>query len=377
MRFDQLKIFKEAADLQSFSKAGKKLHLTQPGVSSQINSLEKTIGIPLFDRHTHGVSLTEIGQIVYNFSVDVFDLHKKMEQQIDAIISSSDVKKITIGSTHILGTYYLPLDILDFEKKYPHITVELKVMDDHEVLTALKEKKIDIAFIEGPVQDDTVDLHLLAFDELVLVASKNDPVLDATALSNLDFKKGQLLMLEKSFGISKTLLEGLEQHTIDLHTCSNVKSNLSNIHSLKIAINAIGAFSFLPRITVQNEIRFGILEEFPMPQMQLFIPYWAATLKESHIPIIGTRFIQFFSLNQNHDLIKDIQTKIPCWELTNCSIKYGGSECEVYKNQCFPCWTVKGTPCKGPSGLDTGRCHNCEVYLKHGENRPILITQFR
>ena len=62
MNLQYLKAFYVAVQLNSISKAAKHLHLTQPGLSMQIQSLEKDLGVTLFIRSNKGVELTEAGK---------------------------------------------------------------------------------------------------------------------------------------------------------------------------------------------------------------------------------------------------------------------------------------------------------------------------
>ena len=65
MDFDQLEIFLEVARLSSFSRAAEKRFRTQPAISSQIRALEEEVGARLLDRSGGRVSLTAIGQIIF------------------------------------------------------------------------------------------------------------------------------------------------------------------------------------------------------------------------------------------------------------------------------------------------------------------------
>lgn len=63
--FRQLRYFITLADTLNFGKAAEKLNITQPPLSRQISALEAMLGVRLFNRHHHGVSLTEAGRTFY------------------------------------------------------------------------------------------------------------------------------------------------------------------------------------------------------------------------------------------------------------------------------------------------------------------------
>jgi len=62
MNLRQLQYFLQIAELRSFTRASQVLHIAQPALSRQIHSLEEEIGAPLFNRTTHGITLTEQGR---------------------------------------------------------------------------------------------------------------------------------------------------------------------------------------------------------------------------------------------------------------------------------------------------------------------------
>lgn len=66
--------------------------------------------------------------------------------------------------------------------------------------------------------------------------------------------------------------------------------------------------------------------------------------------------------------------KVPCWEIRRCEGKPGGApDCPAYKNQNYPCWEIKGTICKGASGMDTSICLMCKLYKEHGKGKAVEI----
>ncbi|MDP1852637.1 MAG: hypothetical protein Q8L26_00285 [Candidatus Omnitrophota bacterium] len=68
--------------------------------------------------------------------------------------------------------------------------------------------------------------------------------------------------------------------------------------------------------------------------------------------------------------------KTACWEVRGCEIKPGGApSCAAYKKQEYPCWIIKGTICKGESGIDVSVCKICKVYKDHGKGDEIKVSQ--
>jgi DNA-binding transcriptional LysR family regulator len=73
-----LNIFMEVAELGSFTKAGEKLGYSQPTISFQIKQLEKEIGVSLFDRIGHTISLTDAGRDALGYAQNICHLSQEM-----------------------------------------------------------------------------------------------------------------------------------------------------------------------------------------------------------------------------------------------------------------------------------------------------------
>ena len=72
MDLDPLKTFHHVAQLKSFTKAAQKLYLTQPAVSQQIQRLEHSLRVSLFDRSKKQIELTPQGEILFSYTRKLF-----------------------------------------------------------------------------------------------------------------------------------------------------------------------------------------------------------------------------------------------------------------------------------------------------------------
>ena len=70
----QLRIFQEVAKQDSLSKVAEKLLISQPGVSMQIKALERSVGLPLFEKSGRTLQLTEAGRELLAYSERIFEL---------------------------------------------------------------------------------------------------------------------------------------------------------------------------------------------------------------------------------------------------------------------------------------------------------------
>ncbi len=124
-------IYKE----KSFTKAAKKLFITQPSLSLTIKKLEDELGFPVFDRSGKEVTLTPVGERYISYVEQIMKLKSNFENELDDFLK---LKKgsVSIGSTTFIVSYIMPEIIKKFSKIYPEISVNIFV----EPSTVLYEK---------------------------------------------------------------------------------------------------------------------------------------------------------------------------------------------------------------------------------------------
>jgi LysR family glycine cleavage system transcriptional activator len=117
-----LRVFEAAARHQSFSKAGQELHMTGAAVSQQVQSLEASLGRPLFERLANRIQLTPEGS---DFLPTVQLSIGAIESKAAALFSPQRIQRVSLQASHLMSMSWLPQVLADFERDNPSIRVEL------------------------------------------------------------------------------------------------------------------------------------------------------------------------------------------------------------------------------------------------------------
>lgn len=83
-----LRYFLTVAKEQSFTKAAKQLHITQPTLSRQMAALEDDLGVELFERSSHGITLTNEGLLLKRRALEMVDLEDKIVSEFKGVTGS-------------------------------------------------------------------------------------------------------------------------------------------------------------------------------------------------------------------------------------------------------------------------------------------------
>ncbi|MBW2609998.1 MAG: LysR family transcriptional regulator [Deltaproteobacteria bacterium] len=170
MNIDQLKTFYKVALSGSFTKAARSLHLTQPAVSQQIRALEHSLGITLFDRSGKKVRLTNEGDILLSHTDRLFNLYGEV-QTLFELQQRLQKGKITIGSTIVLGTYFLPQIIGQYTRQYPGIEIDLRMGNSRHVLDITLEGEVDLGFAGKIGAHSRLRSILIHRDPFIIISS--------------------------------------------------------------------------------------------------------------------------------------------------------------------------------------------------------------
>lgn len=164
---DDMKVFIQVVESNSFSAAGRKLRMSAALVSSRIARLESHLAIRLLNRTTRKVSVTDAGQVYYEDSIDIL---RRVEEAENRLSDQTGVARgvLRVTASNFFGQYYISHLIPGFIKQNPHIRVQFQVTDR---LVDLLAEGIDLAVRASVMQDSNFKTRVLAPSERFIVAS--------------------------------------------------------------------------------------------------------------------------------------------------------------------------------------------------------------
>ncbi len=157
-KLDAYRIFCEVAKYQSFSKTAKVLYMTQPAVSQTIMNMERELDTRLFTRTSKGVSLTNDGQLLYEYINSAINLievgERKLMESRNLMVGEM---KIGVGDT--ISRYFLLPYLETFHNSSPNIKLRIINRTTLELCRMLKSGEIDIAVCNLPIKDPALEIQ--------------------------------------------------------------------------------------------------------------------------------------------------------------------------------------------------------------------------
>ncbi|WP_454733512.1 MULTISPECIES: LysR family transcriptional regulator [Cupriavidus] len=172
MDFRQLRYFVAVAEALSFSEAARKLHISQPPLSTQIKALEDELGSPLLDRSRHHVALTPAGTLFLDKARAALG---NLEQAREVVkqVAAGEAGEIRVAFTASVPMQdAFPRAVQRFRLGHPRATLELVHMSTGQQLQGLEKGEIDIGFLRPSPQfypPPSITVHEVLADRLVAV----------------------------------------------------------------------------------------------------------------------------------------------------------------------------------------------------------------
>ena len=275
MNIEQLKTFCTVIEYGSFLKASEVLFCSQPAISKQIKSLERSLGFSLFDREGKKVNLNSNGRIAYTYAKKILDEVSELNQKL---LESNNYLPpiISFGATNFIGVHIITPNISRFKDNFPEASVSFTIDFNQNVLKMLNLNKFSFAFVaESDLLNEYPDIKTDFFrdDELVLVVSPNHPFASRNSINIEELENQTFLVSQPNSAIRKFIEDTFYTNKLNI---SNIH-NLYNIEGIKQSILNGQGISILPKKAISTELKHKLLIEVPINNLplkrKLFIAY--------------------------------------------------------------------------------------------------------
>ncbi len=171
MNLRQLQYAVLLSETGNFSQLAEKLNITQPALSKHILTLEKELGVQLFDRTTVPLSLTAAGEF---FIKEARELLYKEDQMLRSMkqFCTGERGELTIGITPFRSAYLIPDIVKKVREKFPGVRVKLMEEGSEQLRKDAADGRFDFAVVNMPVDETLLEATPIEPDKLALVYSR-------------------------------------------------------------------------------------------------------------------------------------------------------------------------------------------------------------
>ena len=259
INYELYRIFYVVASSGSITKAAGELYISQPAVSQSIKQLETQIGGRLFKRTSKGMELTYEGNMIFDYIKEANELIGKAEKKFSQL-KELTYGEIKIGASDTITKHYLLPYIKNFVQKYSDVSVKVTNRTTGETINLLKAGKVDIGFVNGPIEDEFLDVRNVVDTEDVFVCNADWITRYTEPLTLEALANEPLIMLEKLSNTRRVLDKHFEKMGVTLSPMLELGSLDLMLDMAKVGLGITCA----PKSIVEKDIEQGLLYRVPI-----------------------------------------------------------------------------------------------------------------
>ncbi|MCR5740879.1 MAG: LysR family transcriptional regulator [Gammaproteobacteria bacterium] len=253
-------------ETKNYSKASKKLNLTQPAISQHISQLEKELDIKIFNRNNNEMKLTDKGEILVKYARRIVSLYNDLDTELDD--ARKNKNSLIVGITHSSEGGIFPLVFAKYCEKNKGTHIKIICDSIKNLYDKLQAYEIDLAIVDGSYPSTKYSMVSLDTDFLVAILSKDNP-LSKKSIININDLKMEKMILRPITSATRLLFEAhIESINMSIEDF-NVVLELDNVTSIKDLVKKNYGISILPKSVCHQESKDNSLIIRPIENLTM------------------------------------------------------------------------------------------------------------
>ncbi len=263
----ELRVFVAAAEELNFSRAAQRLHLSQSAVSQNIQSIERTYGIKLFNRHGRLVQLSETGQTILPISRAMLHSARVLE---DMLMNAKGeiIGEVTIGCATTSGRYFVPNLLASFQSKFTHVRTRVSLIGRSQVLGGVLNQTLNLGIVGRKVEHREIESQLLFEDRVIMIVPVSHPWASREKVSPQEVLDQSFISRENGSETYEVLFNHLRQYGIEPENL-NVVTELGDAEAVEMAVEKGIGITFISEIMAARSLALGRVKKIDVDGFNL------------------------------------------------------------------------------------------------------------
>lgn len=298
MNLDQLKTFREIVRLGSFSEVARKLAISQPAVSFQVQKLEQELGIRLIDRSQRAITLTAAGKRLLRFAEAIETEQEGLQHDLEQM--REDISgDLLIAASTIPAEFILPALLARFKQQHPAVNIQLDVSDSLTVIDGIRNDTYEIGFCGLAPEGHDLTSFRVSGDEIVLIVFPDHPFALKTEISPDELAGEPLIFRESTSGTQRNLEHSLARAGLDP---GKLVPNLvlGSTQAVVSAVTAGAGIAFVSDMAVNKVLDQGLVQTVKIRGLSLNRDFYCVFRQERVVSRLLEVFISFIRIEATH-----------------------------------------------------------------------------
>jgi len=265
-----LRLFSAVARTGSFSRAAELLHISQPAISKGVRDFELQVGCRLLDRTPKGVRPTREGLALARHAEALFAVERAAEDELLSL-RNLDSGSLRVGASTTIATYMIPEYLGIFRRAYPGIDLHLVSANTRDIADLMVAHEIEIALVEGPVDDDSLASEAWRTDVMVLIAGPDHRFATGAGPIDCDLLEDEILIVrEPGSGTREVVAHALATQRVEPRRTLEIGST----EAIKQAVAAGVGVAIVSMATIADQIELGRFRVIPIKGVHIERTLW-------------------------------------------------------------------------------------------------------
>lgn len=291
-RIQQLKGFYYAVQTGSISGAAKRMGLTQAAITLQIQSLERDIGMSVFNRSGQKIKLTDAGKTLYAQATYYI---QGIDDLFESFIKFTNDKKLNIvdiAANHVGISYIIPKYLKKFRDINKSVKFKIRNLSKDECISRLLEDEIDMFIYPMTLSEipDELEFFPIVKYQPILLTRRDHPLAKKKKITLSDISEYELVRIDPKLITLPAFEELLKAHNIR----STIEFEMSDWEILKKFVKANIGIAMISNIVLEgekdNELTERIMTDY-FPEMT----YGVLIKKGKRLEGLSRQFFEFLT----------------------------------------------------------------------------------
>ncbi|HSB17263.1 MAG TPA: LysR family transcriptional regulator [Bryobacteraceae bacterium] len=249
MTIEQLRLFRDIAHQRSLSRGAQLNGISQSAASQHLQEMERQLGVPLLDRSTRPVELTECGRLYLEFCRDVLHLKEKLDSAMDRLKGRVE-GTVRVASIYSVGISEMSWMEEEFSLRQPDAELRVEYLRPEKVYEAVLSDQVDLGLVSYPAASREIQVVRWREERMVVAMAPSHPLAGLSLVKASDLNGEDFVGFDQDLPIHREVNRFLAEHGVEV----NVVLHFDNIQSMKEAIALGAGLSILPERVLRTDI---------------------------------------------------------------------------------------------------------------------------
>ena len=287
MDLERARLFRDIAQSRSVSKGAKLNGISQSAASQHLQDLEEQLGLPLLDRGSRPLTVTEAGKLYLEMCRDMLQRQDEFQAALERMKAEVE-GTVRVASIYSVGLSEMSQLEQEFSRRYPQAHLDVEYLRPEKVYEAVVTDRADLGLLSYPEATKEVTVLPWRQEEMVVAVSPHHPLAEKSEVRPEDLEGLDFVGFDEDLPIRRDIDRFLREHHVEV----NLTLHFDNLQMIKEAVAHGEGVSIMPARIMEEEVKQGRLVPIPISSLRLYRPVGIVHRRKKRFHRAGQAFLE-------------------------------------------------------------------------------------